>query len=701
MPESKHLASKPHKKITAKTAAASKATPKPFKSAEFVGDSDEDDDPAALRTTAKPTASQKHTLNQEEVKQREKTDLRPEAIALSRKRKSPTPSISESGSSNAESSFEERSPIPKRVRTSPRPSKPNIQDAQQKTTTVGLTRRRSGVPSSDQSVSSKSGTEEELSKTLNGSGRVRSNAPSKQRHQLSGPPESNNKKLDSRSSHSPVPTEVKFSDSQSTEESGNGTGSESRSDEGSSQEETEKRKTPEPHEQQAPLLPYALPPGFEPTSLSSNPASKATELFAPATLQGKQLWHITVPAGVSIEPVEEVALQKVQDGSSVLSHKGADYGLIAETDDIGSRDVLLLPSIEDDQYKISGHAIVKTLHLQQLVGTATAVHDNDAIPPFTASADRARQRKPVPQQPEGLRMRYRPFGDSDSGTSSSNGIIGREQPPPQFRVPKGVPETASPPKKRKRDEPEAPILAEGQSPKKSRKDRKDLATSMPLTNGEKTSPIKGTPITHDTPPKDKSSKAKHDKTSKTTPSKKSTQRKESRTIAETPVKPRSAAAPGQANHVPPDDKVASPIKETLDARPSKPKEKSRKKHCEGSAEALSNILSHNEQPATTNGEPRKESPSSTARSDHDRDATAGAESPYEAAPPRVSKEAKLNEVKAPPSTKKSKHEGETADEKARRKAAKRAKHEGETAEEKEKRRAARRRRKELKASGGS
>jgi hypothetical protein len=58
-------------------------------------------------------------------------------------------------------------------------------------------------------------------------------------------------------------------------------------------------------------------------------------------LAGKQVWHITAPAGVSISQLKEIAMEKALAGDAVLTHKGIDYGFSAKESDEGMREVLI------------------------------------------------------------------------------------------------------------------------------------------------------------------------------------------------------------------------------------------------------------------------------------------------------------------------------------------------------------------------
>lgn len=172
-----------------------------------------------------------------------------------------------------------------------------------------------------------------------------------------------------------------------------------------------------------PSTPYIPPTGFEPATITSS--FKTRNLFAKENLRGKQIWHITAPASVHISAIKEVPIQKVATGESILSYKGADYGLVTEADEDCNEKVLLVPSSNDNTYHLASTGIARTLHLQQIV----------KLPSSDKSANRGNGSKEPPrthvkavrQQPEGLRMRYRPFGDVTSSDDSD--------PAPRFKVP--------------------------------------------------------------------------------------------------------------------------------------------------------------------------------------------------------------------------------------------------------------------------
>ena len=238
-------------------------------------------------------------------------------------------------------------------------------------------------------------------------------------------------------------------DSSSESESDSGKESTSRSSDKTSLHSPEKENPAQNGVPQQPAPDYEPPDGFEPTTISFHPASTLSETLAPSNLQGKQIWHITVPESVPISSIKEVPSHSIGNGASILEHHGAEYGLVPESDiDQRSNRALLLPSIRTNNYQPSKTNIIKTLHLQQIVSLPRRAA-SPANPPNRLASSSDSYRKTPRQQPEGLRMRYRPFGASDDSNVEST----PEPMPkaPEFRVPDTVKES-SPGKKRRRHE---------------------------------------------------------------------------------------------------------------------------------------------------------------------------------------------------------------------------------------------------------
>ena len=195
---------------------------------------------------------------------------------------------------------------------------------------------------------------------------------------------------------------------------------------------------------------YEPPTGFQSASISLHPASRIDEIFAPSHLAGKQIWHITAPASVPLTSVKEVSSKIIADGGSILTYKKTEYGLVPNADsERPSGDYLLLPSIKTNDYKPSRKPIVRTLHLQQLVSLPSHMGPHASSQSDQATAP-AMYRKPPRPQPQGLRMRYHPFGVSDEPDPETLATAKVAQTP-QFRRPDLGP-ASSQIRKRKRPE---------------------------------------------------------------------------------------------------------------------------------------------------------------------------------------------------------------------------------------------------------
>lgn len=239
-------------------------------------------------------------------------------------------------------------------------------------------------------------------------------------------------------------------DDSSGSESGSGSESASGSSDKTSLQSPRKKSPVQKSVSQQPTSTYKPPTGFESTSISLHPASTLSEILAPSNLQGKQIWHITAPDLVPISLVKEVSTQNIGNGASILDYHGAKYGLVPESEgDQASSRALLLPSAQTNDYRPSKTNIIKTLHLQQLVSLPSHALEPAFHPNRSASSTESYGKTPR-QQPEGLKMRYRPFGVSDdSDLDSTSEPMPRA---PEFRTPAPVKES---PHGRKRKRPKS------------------------------------------------------------------------------------------------------------------------------------------------------------------------------------------------------------------------------------------------------
>jgi hypothetical protein len=59
-------------------------------------------------------------------------------------------------------------------------------------------------------------------------------------------------------------------------------------------------------------------------------------------LAGKQIWHITAPADLSLKDLKQLAMEQAMQGMPVTSHKGIDYGFsITNYNEAEEREVLV------------------------------------------------------------------------------------------------------------------------------------------------------------------------------------------------------------------------------------------------------------------------------------------------------------------------------------------------------------------------
>lgn len=241
-----------------------------------------------------------------------------------------------------------------------------------------------------------------------------------------------------------------------------------------------------------------------------------------------------MPRSVPVTSITEVAKQSVQDGSAVLSYKGADYGLISEAESQGGNLAVLLPTDDDSSYRSIGIEITKTLHLQQLVRLPSISHDVGAEDAGTQVGGTVSVRKPyekpAPEQPKGLKMRYKPIGVSDS-ESDSNHRPRKTQKAPEFRVP-SAPSSSQSPEKRKHGDIEDRDADEHSSPRKLAKIGA-AAKPVPILSGS--SSVKQTPQ-EPKPAEDKGSKGKKGEDASSTKSKRG---KELRRIERNPTESKS------------------------------------------------------------------------------------------------------------------------------------------------------------------
>ena len=190
-----------------------------------------------------------------------------------------------------------------------------------------------------------------------------------------------------------------------------------------------------------------------------------SEIFSPANLNGKQIWHMTIPARVSAVALEEASLKSLSRGSAVFHYKNDDYGFAQDLEHEQVQKHVLVAT-DENEYRTTAVGVSRSLHLKQLVKLPSLAGASQNL--ISGQIDPAKPRvysKTVRQQPQGLRMRYRAFGDAGR---SSNSASENEDAAPSFKNPPQL--EKSPIKKRKIAQVVCDEESQGTKAKKSRKD---------------------------------------------------------------------------------------------------------------------------------------------------------------------------------------------------------------------------------------
>ncbi|KAF2815008.1 uncharacterized protein BDZ99DRAFT_379113 [Mytilinidion resinicola] len=162
--------------------------------------------------------------------------------------------------------------------------------------------------------------------------------------------------------------------------------------------------------------PFEPPKSFNAVSARLAPSSNVMKLFNQGSVSEKQIWHVTVPAGVSIDSLKEVSYSKIANGDAVITHKGTEYGFKTQRKGEEGNTRVMLPGHEG--YKAVPAPIARSLNLQQIV----------QLPKLSSAQVNQRKGSKTPStiapraQPKGLRMRFLPsgFGDVEPGIIGSS-----------------------------------------------------------------------------------------------------------------------------------------------------------------------------------------------------------------------------------------------------------------------------------------
>ncbi|KAH0609443.1 uncharacterized protein H6S33_012929 [Morchella sextelata] len=149
---------------------------------------------------------------------------------------------------------------------------------------------------------------------------------------------------------------------------------------------------------------YAPPPEFKlvPPGGGSNP-------FSAANLNGKELWFITAPLAAPLSKVDRISPADIAEGLPVLmTGSGRSYCLRTKEEEEGGGEVGLFVADGRGGYKLAGKKISKSFQMVEALPTGREVTEEMI------------KSKPVKQQPEGLRMRFKPIGFEGEMESDGN-----------------------------------------------------------------------------------------------------------------------------------------------------------------------------------------------------------------------------------------------------------------------------------------
>jgi hypothetical protein len=230
-----------------------------------------------------------------------------------------------------------------------------------------------------------------------------------------------------------------------------------------------------------PARPFAPPEGFVETKSNTSNSTDISEAFS--NLKGKQIWHLTAPAGVPLASLETLALDAVATERPVLSHKGVQYRLREDKLGAEKTKALLLPDQEGRIYRRERLPVVQTFHLEQVVD----IPNHATLSKDETQTTIKKLSKPLPSKPEHLRMRYRPFGSVNGPLEPVGPNFGDSEHEVTFKEPIGLPNDREPKKRKHPDTENDKILpdskiekvAKGDSPRKKAK----KAHAQPSVNG--------------------------------------------------------------------------------------------------------------------------------------------------------------------------------------------------------------------------
>ncbi|EXJ88845.1 hypothetical protein A1O3_01909 [Capronia epimyces CBS 606.96] len=242
----------------------------------------------------------------------------------------------------------------------------------------------------------------------------------KQKPQPSGSAVQKTSKKSKPKSPSPSPSPSAASEQESTDESSESeTGQDDSDDDSTTTSASSQKRTAPAAEESLPKKksktttssavhvhiapkPFKAPPGYGPVIVSaSDYTSEMGTLFD--DLSAKQIWHISVPDSVSIESIKELDIEAAMKGEPIVSRDGIDYSMHAVE---SQNQVVLLPNGAKMSYRQSAKRVEHSYLLQE----TTTIPKSKTEASLVFAATKSGESKPIRKQPEGLKMRYVPYG---------------------------------------------------------------------------------------------------------------------------------------------------------------------------------------------------------------------------------------------------------------------------------------------------
>lgn len=207
----------------------------------------------------------------------------------------------------------------------------------------------------------------------------------------------------------------------------------------------------------------------------------ASSHFSKTALSGKQLWHISVPAGMPIQDLKEISWDKAMKGEPIIDYKSESYGIISEGDIGATEDRLMV--LEADGYHIVPTKLSKVLQIRRVVGIPDLMElQQQVVGQLAMKQDHV--------QPKGLRMRYKTSGAEANYDGGAIGDSESDVPEPAAKRQRinGAETVTSKESSSKRNRDEG--ISREKPPKKSRKiaDNISITTMVDLDAMEIDSP---------------------------------------------------------------------------------------------------------------------------------------------------------------------------------------------------------------------